>query len=186
MKLQGFFFLITLLYAGITFAESVTTPIDYINQRDRERLTQILQTVSKKTNMPTKEVHEEFWVILCKQHKGWTEKEIEALRDQLVGASLIYMKYYWEDALESFTKGSPEKSSQRASYEEKLIKLGTLSQEKLKENDENIRRIAFREPLNTGSGPEYVVTEQHLHYTLSFVESAAERISKLFSKEYKE
>lgn len=183
MRLKGFWFLTILLCAGITLAEGVTNPMDYINQRDKERLSQILQTVSKKSNMPTKEIHEEFWVILERQHKNWSEKEIETLRDQLVGLSLIYMKYYWEDALESFKKGSPEKGSKRASYEERLLKLGVLSQEKLMEYDENIRRIAFREPLNPkDGGPGSVVTEQGIGYVLTSLEGATERVSKLFTK----
>ena len=183
MRLKGFWFLVVLLYACITLAGGVTNPMDYINQRDKERLSQILQTVSKKSNMPTREIHEEFWVILERQHKNWSEKEIETLRDQLVGLSLIYMKYYWEDALESFKKGSPEKGSKRASYEERLLKLGVLSQEKLMEYDENIRRIAFRESLNPkDGGPGAVVNEQGIGYVLTSLEGATERVTKLFNK----
>ncbi len=186
MRLKGFVFLVVLLSASITLAEGVTNPLESINQRDRERLSQILQTVSKKSNMPTRETHDEFWAILERQHKNWSEKELETLKDQLVGVSLIYMKYYWEDALESFKKGSPEKGARRAGYEERLVKLGTLTQEKVMENDENIRRIAFREPLNTKEGgPGYVVNEQGINYVLSSLEAASERVTRLFTKEYK-
>ncbi|MFN3466922.1 MAG: hypothetical protein ACK4WF_04370, partial [Candidatus Brocadiales bacterium] len=78
------------------------------------------------------------------------------------------------------------KGAKRASYEERLLKLGTLTQEKVMENDENIRRIAFREPLNTkDGGPGYVVNEQGINYVLTSLEGATERVTKLFSKEYK-
>jgi hypothetical protein len=186
MSLKRGLFFVVLLYTSITLAEGVTNPLDYMGQRDKERISEILQTVSKKSNMPTKEVHGEFWAILEKQHKHWSEKELETLKDQLVGVSLIYMKYYWEDALESLKKGSPIKNSKRADYENKLLKLGTLSQEKLMENDENIRRIAFREPLSTGGGPGYVVNEQGVNYVLSSLEAASERMTRLFRKEYRE
>ncbi len=187
MRLKWFWFLAVLLYACIILAESITNPLDYINQRDRERLSQLLQMVSKKSNMPTREVYGEFWAILGKQHKDWSENEVETLKDQLVGASLIYMKYYWEDALGSLKKGSPEKSAKRAGYEDKLLKLGALSQEKLMKNDENISRIAFREPLSSSEGgPGYVVNEQGINYVLSSLEGATDRVSKLFTKEFKE
>lgn len=186
MKLNWFWFFTVLLYANITLADGITNPLDRLGQRDKERVSEILQMVSKKTNMPTKEVHGEFWAILEKQHKSWSEEEIETLRDQLVGVSLIYMKYYWEDALESLKTGSPVKNPKRADYENRLVKLGTLSQQRLMENDENIGKIAFREPLSSEGGPGYVVSEQGIGYVLSSLEAATERVSRLFSKEYKE
>lgn len=172
------------LSACITLAGPPASPLDGLSGRDRERVMQILQQVSKKADMPTQEAHAEFWAIWGRK-QNWSDKDIEDLKDKLVGVSLIYMKYFWEDALAALESGKPEKNPTRARYEERLLELGVLTQEKVKENEENIMKIAFREPL-VSEGRGYVVTKQGIEYVLSSLNAAAERVSRLFSKEYKQ
>ncbi|MDO8137341.1 MAG: hypothetical protein Q6354_06830 [Candidatus Brocadiales bacterium] len=172
------------MYTNLALAAPPTNPLDRLGPGERERITQILNQVSKKSNMPNREVHSEFWAILGKRG-NWSDKEIETLKDSLVGVSLIYMKYYWEDALSALEKRAPEKSSKRARYEERLLELRVLSPEIIKQNEENIAKIAYGQPLTT-EGREYIITRQGIDLVLTSLTSASERVEKLFSREYKE
>lgn len=174
-----------LLNTGAVLARPPENPFNLLSDEDKARVIKILQDVSKNEDMPTREVHREFWVI-WKKLKDWPEADVQDLKDFLVGPSLIYMRYVWEDALSSLQAGAPQKSKERKKYEKRLYALGILTKEEIEKNDNMINRIAYKEPLTTADGREYVVTEAGIQLVLTGLMDASARIERLFSKEYYE
>ncbi|MFQ5957170.1 MAG: hypothetical protein ACE5KK_05310 [Candidatus Brocadiales bacterium] len=179
------FLLSALLNAGPALAGPSGSPFNLLPEDDKVRVVKILQDVSKKKGMPTREMHREFWIIWEKL-KRWPEADIQDLRDYLVGPSLIYMRYVWEDALDSLQAGAPQHSTDRAKYEKRLLALGIIANEEIQKNEDMISRIAYKEPLTTADGREYVVTEAGIELVLTSLMDASKRIDRLFSKEFVE
>ncbi len=166
-------------------AEPSDNPFNKLNPDDKGSVVKILQDVSKHKDQPTRENFREFWVIWEKQKK-WPEADIQDLRDWLVGPSLIYMTYVWQDALDSLQTHTPQKSADRAKYEKRLLALGILRPEDVQKNDDMINKIAHDQPLTTDDGREYVVSEAGIELVLTSLLESDGRIQRLFSKEYVE
>jgi len=99
----------------------------------------------------------------------------------MTGAISKYVKYLYEDALWALQNSRPFKSSQRDAYETKLIKLGILTKWRQKENEEFIRKIAFREPVTSYDG-EIVFNKNMILEILKNIDNVSRRIDKLFTK----
>lgn len=158
-------------------------PFNHLTEEDKGRVVKILQDVSKHKGQPTRETFREFWIIWEKQGR-WPEADIQDLRDRLVGPSLIYMTYVWQDALNSLQTSTPQKSPERAKYEKRLLALEIINKVEVEKNDRMIEKIAHQEPLTTEDGREYVVTEAGIQLVLTSLLDADKRIERLFSKEY--
>lgn len=158
-------------------------PFNSLSEEDKGRIVKILQDISKKKDQPTRETFREFWIIWEKQGR-WPEADIQDLRDYLVGPSLIYMTYVWQDALNSLQTSTPQKSAERAKYEKRLLALEIIKKEEIAKNDKMIEKISHQEPLATEDGREYVVTEAGIELVLTSLLDADKRVQRLFSKEY--
>lgn len=158
-------------------------PFNSLSEEDKGRIVKILQDISKKKDQPTRETFREFWIIWEKQGR-WPEADIQDLRDYLVGPSLIYMTYVWQDALNSLQTSTPQKSAERAKYEKRLLALEIIKKEEIEKNDKMIEKISHQEPLATEDGREYVVTEAGIELVLTSLLDADKRVQRLFSKEY--
>ncbi len=159
------------------------SPFNYLDEEDKVRVVKILQDVSKRSSQPTRETHREFWVI-WEKYKRWPESDIEDLRDWLVGPSLIYMTYVWQDAMDSLKTRTPQKSSARAKYEKRILALGVLKVSDIEKNDEMIEKVAYRQPLTTEDGQEYVVEEAGIALVMTSLMDADKRVDRLFNKVY--
>ncbi|MFQ5863517.1 MAG: hypothetical protein ACE5IC_10415 [Candidatus Brocadiales bacterium] len=179
------FLLSTFLNAGPVLAGPSDNPINLLTEDDKARILEIIAQVSKKKGMPTREMHREFWIIWEKL-KSWPEADIHDLRDWLVGPYLFYPKYVWEDALRSLQASAPQRSTDRAKYEKRLLALGIITKEDIQKNDDMISRIAYKQPLKTADGREYVATEVGIELFLTGLMDSSERIERLFSKEFVE
>ena len=158
-------------------------PFNSLSEEDKGRIVKILQDISKKKDQPTRETFREFWIIWEKQGR-WPEADIQDLRDYLVGPSLIYITYVWQDALNSLQTSTPQKNAERAKYEKRLLALGIIKKEEIEKNDKMIEKISHQEPLATEDGREYVVTEAGIELVLTSLLDADKRVQRLFSKEY--
>lgn len=158
-------------------------PFNSLSEEDKGRIVKILQDISKKKDQPTRETFREFWIIWEKQGR-WPEADIQDLRDYLVGPSLIYMTYVWQDALNSLQTSTPQKSAERAKYEKRLLALEIIKKEEIEKNDKMIEKISHQEPLATEDGREYVVTEAGIELVLTSLLDADKRVQRLFTKEY--
>lgn len=158
-------------------------PFNSLSEEDKGRIVKILQDISKKKDQPTRETFREFWIIWEKQGR-WPEADIQDLRDYLVGPSLIYMTYVWQDALNSLQTSTPQKSAERAKYEKRLLALEIIKKEEIEKNDKMIEKISHQELLATEDGREYVVTEAGIELVLTSLLDADNRVQRLFSKEY--
>ncbi len=161
------------------------SPFNKLSEEDKARAVKILQNVSKHKNEPTRETFREFWIIWEKQ-KRWPDADIQDLRDRLVGPSLVYMTYVWQDALDSLQTRTAQKSVDRAKYEKRLLALGILSEAEINKNDDMINKIAHNQPLTTDEGQEYIVSETGIELILTGLLEADTRVNRLFSKEYVE
>ncbi|MCP4365661.1 MAG: hypothetical protein GY800_10240 [Planctomycetes bacterium] len=61
--------------------------------------------------------------------------------------------------MDSLKTRTPQKSSARAKYEKRILALGVLKESDIEKNDEMIEKVAYRQPLTTEDGQEYVVEE---------------------------
>ncbi len=158
-------------------------PFNLLPEEDKGRVMEILSNVSMHKGEPTRETFREFWVI-WEKYKRWPEADIVDLRDYLVGPGVVYNAYVWQDKLDSLLTGNPQKSTNRAKYEKRLLALGMLTREEIQEQDDEIGRIARKEILTTEDGREYIADEAGLEMVLIGLIDSNERMGRLFSKEY--
>ncbi len=148
---------------------------------DEQRVFQeILQSVLQDPNNLTTEVHQQFWDILDDIGVS-SQDQVEYIKDVMTGSALIYMKYFYEDALLSYDRRTPYKSIQRENYENHLKSIGVVTDFRFEENDKLIEKIAYQEEVQIGN-QVMILDEAELEQALSNVNLGVETINRLFTR----
>ncbi len=112
---------------------------------------------------------------------GATQKDVDTLKDLLAGPIVIYMNYFFEDALIALKDGKPYKSKERAEYEQYLKSLEAMTDDRIAANDRLMEQIAYKRPIQQG-GQSAVMDETMLQRALVNVNLAVETITILFTR----
>lgn len=152
----------------------------YLLPEEMDRIKEIINITIKFPGNPTNELHQEFWSLLEKRNKI-SEKEVEELRDFIAWAP-VYMKYFYEDSLISIKTGIPYKSKIREEYQNRLSGLGLGAESRMKQNDELMKKIANKEPIEGGPPGITILTEDYIKEVLKTLEATGDRINKLFTR----
>lgn len=155
-------------------------PIDNLSSAEKERFREIVKTVGKPDVTITSQLRHEFWALLDKTGK-MSPQQVMRMRDLMFGAATVYMRYFYEDALEALKQHQPFKSSQREKYEKRLLKLGAMTKWRVKQNEDIIKQIAARKPIDTAQG-KVQLDEATIRRILSGLEIAGQRIDLLFTR----
>lgn len=162
-------------------AYAQSDPVDNLSSSEKLRFREIVKEVMGYENMPTVEIHEEFWKLLYKT--GMSDKDILQLKDTMTGISTTYMKYFYEDALIALSEGRVYKSKQREDYEKRLLQLGLMTEFRIKDNENLITQIVEGKPIKIDAENQIVLTKEIIEPIIANLNQAGQRIQKLFSKE---
>jgi hypothetical protein len=178
MMLMGF---TSNAYTDETEVASEPSPPSREMTIDEQRMFQdILRSVLQDPNNLTPEVHQQFWDLLDNIGIS-TQDQMDYLKDLMAGPALIYMKYFYEDALLSYDRGTPYKSKQREDYEQKLKSTGVVSDFRFEENDRLMAKIAYQEEVQIGD-QVVIMDEAVLEQALANVNLGVDTVNKLFTR----
>ena len=157
-----------------------TTQLDTeFSSSDEAKIREIITGVlSNNPEYLTKDVHDQFWVILQKYGYSPIENDLNKIKYQFASLN-TEMKYFYEDALISYQNGKVMKSDIREQYEKKLLKEQLITQEKLTQNEEILKNIALQEPV-TSNGQTVLFNEENINSSLENLNQADERLTQLF------
>lgn len=150
--------------------------LDRLSTAERSRFREMIAGVLQDEVYPTRQVREEFWAILGKSGVASSEDE-QMLKDEMVGTTTVYMRYFYEDALWALKTGRPFKSVRREEYEERLVALGAMNQWRITGNENLIEQIAARQPVRG-----ILFDEDAIKATLADLEPTGKRVELLFTR----
>lgn len=107
-------------------------------------------------------------------------QELEKLKDRLVGAMTTYKQYFYEDALMTLEKGTSYKSKKRKQYEQHLIELGAITEQKIIENDLLMDQVAAKQPIPFKEGTSIVIDQELLRVLVENQKVMAMRVERVF------
>jgi hypothetical protein len=119
------------------------------------------------------------------RHDGWDATNsanstiLKQLRS-LSGSLTKYQRAFWEDARTAIMTEQPVRSTDRERLETELLKLNIVPPGRILQNEELIKRIAKREPIEMHR-KEVIVTEQTVADTLSNIDQALKQYEHLFT-----
>ncbi|MBP3964050.1 hypothetical protein [Paenibacillus lignilyticus] len=150
-----------------------------MTEHQKDIFQEILARVLRNRNNLTPETHRQFWELV--DEVGATEEELATMKDLLAGPIVIYMKYFFEDALISLEHGTPYKSVDREKYEQHLKSLEAITEFRIEENNKLMEQIAYKQPIQQGS-QSAVMDEAMIKQALINVNLAMETINQLFTR----
>jgi hypothetical protein len=146
-----------------------------LTAKQQARAKQIMQgVVQDNPDYLTPTIHTEFLTLL----KGCPPSEIQLLKKSLEDQS-VYMKEFYQDALVSYQKGAPYKSSQRSRMEKQLLAKDEATEDRIKSNDKIMQSIAAHQSV-TENGKSVQFNESTINTALRNVDSELQRIDQLF------
>lgn len=159
---------------------SVHDPLDNLSSAEKERFREIVRMVGKPDVAITPQIRREFWGLMDKAGKI-SQEQAALVRDLMFGAATVYMRYFYEDALEALKEHQPFKSLQREQYEKQLLKVGAMAEWRVKQNEDLIRQIANRKSIDSPQG-KVLLDETVIRRILTGLEVAGQRINLLFTR----
>lgn len=137
-----FIFFILMLLPSFSFAqEEWGGPLSSLSEKERVELTFMVHPVWFSV---TQAKHKRFWEI-ADSHK-WSEADVQEAFDRLLGNSDVRKRYMIRAVLGAYGKKKDAKSAEFQEYEVKLLKMGLLTPEKIKESNEFIYKVAHGKP----------------------------------------
>ncbi|SDW15280.1 hypothetical protein SAMN05518855_1001441 [Paenibacillus sp. CF384] len=159
--------------------EPQTTLAKNMTAHQKDIFQEILARVLRNRNNLTPETHRQFWELV--DEVGATEEELATMKDLLAGPIVIYMKYFFEDALISLDSGTPYKSDERERYEQHLKSLNAITDYRIEENNQLMEQIAYKQPIQQGK-QSAVMDEAMIQQALVNVNFAMDTINQLFTR----
>lgn len=144
------------------------------------RVRDIIKGVLQDPDFITPEIHSEFWGYLNKDGVA-TDLFLAEQKELLTGIILKQQKYFYEDAICAVTSGKPTKSVKREQYEKALLAKGIITESRVNQNEEIIRKIAEMQPISV-DGNEIIMTEDILKTVLGSLDATSRRVDHLFTK----
>ncbi|AZN41181.1 hypothetical protein [Paenibacillus albus] len=154
----------------VTLAKNMTA-----HQKDRFQMF-VARVVRDKNNL-TPETIRQFWELVDEVKA--TDEEVATMKDLLAGPIVLYMKFFFDDALIALSQGVPYKSPERAEYEQHLKSLHAITDDRIRQNDELMAQIAAREPLLQGGA---AIDELIIRDAIINVNEAIRSITILFTR----
>lgn len=136
----------------------------------------VARVVRDRNNL-TPETIRQFWELVDEVKA--TDEEVATMKDLLAGPIVIYMKFFFDDALIALSQGVPYKSPERAEYEQHLKSIHAITDDRIRQNDDLMSRIARKDPLLKGDRP---IDELIIRDALINVYEAIDSINILFTR----
>lgn len=115
-----------------------------MSSEERGELLKIISQTCQEGEV-TPERHQRFWEIV--DSNRWTKSDVQEVWDRVLGRSCVSQRYMTLAVLDAFYNKRDKKGSEFKEYEDRLIRLGVLTSEEVKESDEFIYEVAHGEPV---------------------------------------
>ncbi|WP_133257483.1 hypothetical protein [Paenibacillus montanisoli] len=140
---------------------------------------ELIARVLRNRGNLTPETRRQFWELV--DEVGASQEEVDTMKHLLAGPIVIYMNYFFEDALVALKGGEPYKSAARSDYEQYLKSLEAMTDDRIEANDRLMEQIAYRQPVQQGDQSS-VLDETMILQALDRVQQAVETINILFTR----
>ncbi|SEO05907.1 hypothetical protein [Paenibacillus sp. OV219] len=157
--------------------ESQVTLSKHMTEHQKDRFQMFVARVVRDRNNLTPETIRQFWELVDEVKA--TDEEVATMKDLLAGPIVLYMKFFFDDALIALSQGIPYKSPEREQYEQHLKSLQAITDERIQQNDELMAQIASREPILKGGE---AIDELIIRDALMNVNEAINSITILFTR----
>lgn len=151
------------------------------NAKDKLRVHEIISKTMRFDNYLTKDIHNEFWIIVNK-HMKMNATQLKDLKLIVTANSLEYMRYYYEDMLVSMQEHRLFKSLDRENLEKFLLKNKLTSEWRIKDNDVIIQKVIDGVPIVDKDGNKFLFTKDIIFGALSRLDDIKKRVDKLFTR----
>jgi hypothetical protein len=158
----------------------VASPLDDLTSGEKERLRDILRLVGKPDVRITPVLRREFWGLMEKGGR-LTPSDVATVKDLMFGAATVYMRLFYEDAIEAYKTRQPFKSLEREQYEKRLLKLGVMSEFRVAQNGRLMEQIAAHQPVSTAEG-DVLMDSTSIRSILANLSVAGQRMNLLFTR----
>ncbi|REE89114.1 hypothetical protein A8990_107213 [Paenibacillus taihuensis] len=149
----------------------------HMTAHQKDRFQMFVARVVRDRNNLTPETIRQFWELVDEVKA--TDEEVATMKDLLAGPIVIYMKFFFDDALIALSQGVPYKSPERAEYEQHLKSIHAITDDRIRQNDDLMSRIARKDPLLKGDRP---IDELIIRDALINVYEAIDSINILFTR----
>jgi hypothetical protein len=157
-----------------------TNPIDNLSYSEKTRFREILSATLAGPDYPSPAVRAEFWRLLDKVGR-MSDGDIATLRETMTGIPVEYMRSFYEDALWAVKSGRPFKSGKTEELETRYLKRKLITEWRVRENEDMIRKIALRQPIST-QGTTVLLDEARIQSILDGLSSSSKRVEVLFER----
>lgn len=168
--LLHFLFQAAVLVPLFVLRPSPTPGTHDLTDGDRAQMAAIYRRTLGDEGQPDDELRRAFWAIA--DRNGLRPDDLSELRLRILGPAGEYMTLLLSDARASLHSGGEVRSPARLAFQERLRASGVMTEAKLKENEEFVRRVAARLPVPLGDGSTAVLDE-------GAIDQALQRASEL-------
>lgn len=182
-------FFTSILPSSLSFAqEEWGGPLSSLSEKER---TELILFGHPMWFSITQAKHDRFWEV-ADSHK-WSEKEVDEAFHRLYGKAYVHRWYMIRAVLDAYEKKEDTKSAEFQGYEAKLLKMGLISPEKIKESNEFIHKVARGEPVvfNGLWGEPWAETPfndwwaENYHVNLEILDRYYRRLMLLLDRDWK-
>jgi hypothetical protein len=156
-----------------------------LSRSDLARVMELMKASMQGPNEVSFELHQEFWSIIDR-NGSVSDLEIESYFEQWQEMTLTYQRLFWADALESLRTSRECKSTVRLAMEKKKLLESKSFERRFQDNDEFIKNIALKEPIDDFSGQKRILTEADIIETMHRIDDSVRRVKILMSREFQE
>ncbi|MFN3466375.1 MAG: hypothetical protein ACK4WF_01575 [Candidatus Brocadiales bacterium] len=182
------FFLLVFSPSFLLAQERLASPLDSIPRQERNELADIIALVCLDDLDHAK--HKRFWEIINRH--GFSKGDVQEIFDRLLSRCCVRKRYMMLAVLDAFEKKKDTKGPEFKEYEVKLLKMGILPPEEIKESDEFIYKVAHGEPVKFpglwgGTWAETVFNNEwaeDYHINFAILDKQYKRLLQLFEKDW--
>lgn len=164
--------------------------LDTMSSEERGELIKIIYQTGLEMEV-TPEGHRRFWEIM--DSNKWTKGDVQEAWDRILGRSCVSQRYMTLAVLDAFYNKRDKKGDEFREYEDRLIRLGILTVEDVKESDGFIHKVAHGEVVKLtdifgGLWQEKVFDEelaQNYRETFDQLDKQYRCLLKLFDRNFK-
>jgi len=123
------------------------TEWDNLNSKEIIRLKEIIIEVMRNKDASINSLKKEYWNILDRVYGNNREKATHFMLGKVSQKQFYYGKYFWMDAMMSYTQGRVYLSNELLVMEEEMIKSGVITQSKIDNNHNMLKKIALKQKI---------------------------------------
>ena len=166
-------------FMTVAYAQKQAAKKNRLTPQEMNQVNTIIAGVLRSPQFLTGEIHRQFWGIM--NSRGVSNEVLKEFRQITSGWHINYQKYFWQDAYHSLNSGHPYKSKYRSNYEKRGLKIGHITRERVKADNELIEKIAAKQQVTYG-GKKAVIDHAMIKQAMKRIDETQRRFDLLYSR----